>query len=164
MRLMDVVKAEKSAMNARDWAAGEIPRSLWPSKKAKPKAYKIGPAYQWRIVSFHTLGHDWRVRILLNVDKHIFRATLGVHLKGEMVVVCEYEFHASEPGWHCHARCEEVSTLDPATNRAGSRRIPSARTKHRDIEFRFKKAELTTSNALNCAADFFGLDKTGGGL
>jgi hypothetical protein len=101
---------------------------------------------------------------LLNLSKQIFRATLGVTENGETAVLCEYEFHASEPGWHCHARCDDLELLDSAVTRFGSKRLPSAGKHHRRDRFTFGKAELTEVTAFNAAVKFFKLYKEEGTL
>jgi hypothetical protein len=155
MNLRALIGAPKHSVRTGEWKRGEIPRSYWPSRRAKSKAYKYGPLYTWRIVSFHALGADCRIRILLNLDKQIFRATFGVTESGETTVLCDYEFHASEPGWHCHARCGDAALINSGTNRFGSVRVPKAGDKHRRTDFMFGKAEMNQLTAFNCAVTFF---------
>jgi hypothetical protein len=159
MRLRTLVVAAKASVKTGEWKRGEIPRAQWPSRKAKSKAYKYGPLYQWRIIGFDAAGYSCRVRLLLNEHKQIFRATLGVVLDAQIVVLCDYEFHSAEPGWHCHARCGDVQTIDGGTNRFGAQRLPAAGSRHRRMEFRFKKSELTAATAFNCTVAFFKIDK-----
>lgn len=159
MRLKALISAEKVSIKIWDWKQGEIPRSLWPSRRAKPKFYKWGPLYKWRVISFFALDTDCRVLILFNETKQIFRASFGITEGGETRVLCDYEFHASEPGWHCHARCDDVATLSPGTNRFGSVRLPRYNRPHRRTEFKFGKSELSEASAFQCAVTVYGLDK-----
>lgn len=55
--------------------------------------------------------------MLLNESKEIFRARLGVLINGDMVVLQDYEFHASEPGWHCHLSLKSLSEIGPGAAR-----------------------------------------------
>lgn len=162
MNLRALIGAPKHSVKAGEWKRGEIPRPQWPSRRAKSKAYKYGPLYSWRVVSFQALGVECRIRILLNLDKQIFRATFGVTEAGETTVLCDYEFHASEPGWHCHARCGDAAQIDSGTNRFGSKRLPGAGDKHRRMEFKFGKADLNEVTAFNCAVTFFKVREAGG--
>ena len=164
MRLTKLLIANKSAIKSGEWKQGEIPRSQWPSRRAKAKFYKWGPLYQWRIVTFTALGFDCRVLLLLNETKQIFRASLGITEKGDTKVICDYEFHASEPGWHCHARCDDIASIDAGTNRFGSIRIPKGNSFHRRSEFKFGRSEISPVSAFNCAVRFYGLDKVDGAL
>ena len=128
MDLRNIIKAKKSGIDTGKWGNGHMSRPNWPSRKAKAKAYKWGPDYHWRVLQCDV---DWvlgkcRVRLILNKRKQIFRATLGVTVDGETKTLCDYEYHASEPGWHCHARCDHLDSIDPATNRFGGARIPKA--------------------------------------
>ncbi len=79
-------------------------------------------------------------------------------------VICDYEFHASEPGWHCHARCDDLTAFDAGTNRFGAMRLPKYNRPHRRTEFKFGKSELSPVSAFNCAVKVFGIDKGDGVL
>jgi hypothetical protein len=163
MNLKGIIAAEKTSVDTGgDWKRGEIPRPKWPSRRAKAKAYKYGPLYQWRIISFQADGNDCRVRLLFNEAKRIFRATLGITRGGETVVLCEYEYHASEPGWHCHVHCGDLANLNPAFTRFDTVRIPRASSRHRRTEFRHLKQPLSAQTAFNCAISIFNIDKAEG--
>ena len=164
MDLRALIGAEKSSVRSGEWKQGEIPRAQWPSRKAKPKFYKWGSLYRWRIMTFSALGHECRVLLLLNESKQIFRASLGVTSAGETTVLCDYEYHASEPGWHCHARCEDISAISTGTNRYGGIRLPKSGNKHRRSEFTFGKSQLSTASALHCAVKVFKIDNREGEL
>lgn len=162
MNLKGIIAAKKAAVDTGEWRRGEIPRPKWPSRRAKAKAYKYGPLYQWRIISFQAAGSDCRVLLLFNESKQIFRATLGVTKGGETVVLCDYEWHASEPGWHCHARCDDFASISPAYNRFGSVRLPKADSFHRRMEFKHLKQPLSAQTAFNCAISIFKIDRAEG--
>lgn len=161
MDLRDIVRGPKTSILNGSWQSGNIARSAWPSRRAKSKAYKWGPSYRWRIIEFECLGLQCRVRILLNKNKQIFKAALGVTENGETKTLCEYEFHATEPGWHCHARCEDIDSVDPGRNRYGGVRLPAADSFHRRMYFRFATSELNELSAFNCAVRFYRIDRSG---
>lgn len=163
MKTKALIAADKESVRTGEWRRGKIPRSHWPSRRAKSKAYKYGPRYQWRIITFTANGYDCRVRLLLNMDAQIFRASFGVTEDGETKTICEYEFHASEPGWHCHAKCEHVEEIDPSKVRFGSERLPAYRSHHRRGEFKFGKSDIDEVTAFNCAVTVFRI-RNGGGL
>lgn len=165
MDLKTLVFANKSSVDTGGaWKRGEIPRGKWPSRRAKSKAYKYGPLYQWRVITFESLGYDCRILLLFNDSKQIFRATFGVQNAGDTVTLCDYEFHASEPGWHCHARCGDLATINPVHNRFGGVRIPKAGQYHRRTAFNHQKQPLTAQTAFNLAISMFRIDKDGGML
>lgn len=85
--------------------------------RLKDKRYRYGQDYAWRLIKFEAAGHDCRVLMLLNESKEIFRARLGVLINGDMVVLQDYEFHASEPGWHCHLSLKSLSEIGPGAAR-----------------------------------------------
>lgn len=82
--------------------AGHIPRKSFPLSKLKNKRFKYGPEYEWRIVTFRALDHAFSLLIMLNENKAIYRASLGMHVDQDVVVLGMHEYHSSEPGWHCH--------------------------------------------------------------
>lgn len=92
--------------------------------RLKDKRYKFGPDYSWRLVRFDALGNQCRILILLNESKEIMRARMGVERSGDMVVLCEYEYHASEPGWHCHLTLEDTDAATAGAARDNKYKWP----------------------------------------
>lgn len=137
------------------WNSGHVPRSAFPLSKVKDKAYKYGAAYSWRVAKFTCLGKKCRVLVILNIDKGIYRARLGIEESGDMIVLCEYEFHTSEPGWHCHFTIEHVSSIEPGQVRGGKKRRP----KLEDPKAAFP---VTKANAMALAASRYGFEILGG--
>ena len=156
-----MIKGQKIRVKTGAWSSGHIPRSYWPSRKAKAKAYKYGPSYHWRFLQFESCGVQCCVRILLNVEKKIFRAAFGVIENNDTKLLCEYEFHASEPGWHCHARCGDLATIDATRNRYGGVRIPQEGEYHRREKFVYKVNAIDKVSAFNCACEFFKINTKG---
>jgi len=124
VNLKDVIRADKKDVDLGKWAPGHIPRSAFPMSKLKDKRYKYGPEWKWRVVKFEALGRRCRVLIFLNENKEILRARLGVDVNGDMVVLCDHEFHAAEPGWHCHLTLEEVEHVPSGAARGGKVKWP----------------------------------------
>lgn len=157
MNLKEVIKAEKTDVETGQWHVGHIPRTAFPLSKVKERNYKMGVSYSWRVVKFQCLGKKCRVLIYLNEDKEVFRARLGIEDDGDMLVLCDYEFHSSEPGWHCHFTIKPVSSIEPGVVRGGKRRRPILS----DAKATFA---VTKANALSVAAKRFGFEKLGDGL
>jgi len=155
MNLKEVIKAEKTGLDVGKWNDGHIPRSAFPLSKVKDKSYKFGPSYSWRVMKFSCLGNKCRVLIILNEGKQIFRARLGIDKDGDMVVLCEYEFHSSEPGWHCHFTLADLESIEPGAARDGKRRRP--KMDNPAALFTASKA-----NAVAIAARRFGCEVVGG--
>lgn len=147
--------ATKSDIHIGEWRTGRIPNKDFPAK-AKPRAFKFGPAYIWSIIRFTALGRDCRVRVLLREGREIYSACLGVVEGGTLKVLATYEFHGTEPGWHCHVRCDDLAALDPLVNRHGSTRLPAAKRRHRDTAFR-----VTKKTGVRVALDFFRIEARG---
>ena len=156
MKLRDIIRAPKSGIHTGAWKAGKIPRSEYPLSRARDRDYKYGPAYDWRIVKFTALGLDCRVLILLRERREIYYARLGVVEHNDTKIICSYEFHGAEPGWHCHAKCGPLSTIQAGLNRQDSARFPDGRRFHRDKVF-----GVTKATALRRAIDFYRIEEPG---
>ena len=157
MNLKQIICSPKSDIKIGEWRKGLIPRADFPLSRAKPKDYKVSDAYDWCIIRFSCLGLDCRVRVLLREGREIFYATLGVVEGGDTKIVCSYEFHGTEPGWHCHVKCDELANVRPGQNRYGAVRLPNGRRKHRRDSFGVSK-----TNAKHKAIDFYRIEERGG--
>src|SRR3546814_530908 len=104
MRLQDLINAPKSDVHVGEWKKGKIPRADFPLSRARSKDYKYSSAYDWCVIRFRALGADCRVRVLLREGREIYYATLGVVEGGDTKILCSYEYHGTEPGWHCQDR------------------------------------------------------------
>lgn len=116
----------------------------------KNKNYKKGPDYHWRVATFCALGQSFKVLILINQIKEIYRAYLGVDCGGDMRVLCHHEYHASEPGWHCHLHTGDINGVEPGLMRTGMRRWPQGEGTHSKMDF-----GVTQTNAVAKAFELF---------
>ena len=102
---------------------------------------------------------DRQLRLLLafSLAKEQYRAILAVEWERDLSVIAAYEFHGTHPGWHLLATCDDISTI-PRGVMIGpwQRRMPRARSEHRNIEFRVRDDDT----ALDAAARFFRLHKS----
>lgn len=126
MNIKEIIRAKKTNVDLGKWSAGHIPRSAFPMSRVRDKRYKFGPEYSWRLVKFEALGNLCRILILLNESKEIMRARMGVEVNNDMVVLCEYEYHASEPGWHCHVTLEDLASAPVGAARWEKTKWPRA--------------------------------------
>ena len=124
MNIKDFIRAEKANLDTGKWASGHVPKSAFPLSRSKPKTYKFGPEYHWRLVKFDALSEECRIWITLNENKEIFRARFGVLRAGDMTVLCEHEFHASEPGWHCHLTFDHLDSASTGGMRWDKQKWP----------------------------------------
>ncbi len=124
VNIKDIIRADKTDLNTGAWATGHVPRTAFPMSKVKDRKYKYGQEYRWRVVKFTCLGVKCRILILLNLAKQILRARLGVESGPDMIVLCDHEFHASEPGWHCHVTFEEAASVPPGAARQDKMKWP----------------------------------------
>jgi hypothetical protein len=134
MRVQDIVGAPKSRIKIGAWHTGKVPKADFPIAK---KAYGLGTAFEWCVISFAALGTNFRVLVVLNQSKQKYDAILGA--SGDDVplrLLCTYQYHAGEPGWHCHATCGDVSGVPPGIFRGPwVKRIPGGRRPHRRLDF-----------------------------
>jgi len=138
MNVADIVRALKTDIVVGEWRSGHIPRTTFPLSLARPKNYKFGPEYKWRLVTFDCLRNSFRLLIILNEGKLIYRAILGMEVGQDLTVISHYEFHASEPGWHCHVTFRDVDTLPQGVNRSHLRRWPKPSVTPSRLEFGVK--------------------------
>jgi hypothetical protein len=148
VRLRQLVIAPKSDIKIGAWKSGKVPRSEFAIGKS---AYSLGSAYQWCIISFQCLDIDCRVLVLVNFSKQRYEAILGVLASEGVRVLCSYEYHATEPGWHCHAACDDVSKI-PSRYMRGPwvRRIPGARKTHVSLNFDVRDQASAQRFAISC--------------
>lgn len=150
MNLKQILRGTKLTLDTGKWHSGHIPRTAFPMSAVKNKSYKFGPEYQWRVVRFECVATVCRVLIVLNENKQIFRATLGVEDGADMRVLCQYEYHASEPGWHCHLNTEQHEQLPVGVMRSHLRRWPQKHSQPSKMLF-----NVTQNSALTLAAERF---------
>ncbi len=133
LRLRRIVAARKSDIQIGVWHSRKVPRKDFPMAK---QAYGLGLSYRWCVVSFIALGVECRVLIVLNIAKQKYEAVLGTMGQGMLRVLCSYEYHAGEPGWHCHAACDELSRVPEGYMRGPwVRRLPAAKRTHSSQDF-----------------------------
>ena len=133
IRLQEIVSASKSQIHIGLWHQGRVPRADFPIAKG---SYDLGRSYQWCVMKFDALGFECRVLVVLNAPKQKFQAFLGVSEGARLRILCCHEFHAAEPGWHCHASCGDVSKVPEGFMRGPwVRRLRAARRTHRRLNF-----------------------------
>ena len=152
MRLGDVIRAEKTDIKVGKWAVGHIPQRQFPLR-AKPASFKLGQTWHWALIQFRALGLPFRVLLLLNSEREIYRAILGAETEKDFNMICVHEFHAKEPGWHCHL-VEEMKDAPQGWQRRGMRRFP----KGARMEAVF---DVTEDTAIRIAQKVFRIEERG---
>lgn len=148
VRLKRIVNAPKSDIKIGPWKSGKVPRAEFAIGKSP---YGLGSSYHWCVISFRSLGVDCRVLVIVNFFKQRFEAILGVVASDGMRVLCSYEYHATEPGWHCHAACGDVSTIPRGYMRGPwVRRIPGPRKTHARQTFDVRDQDSARRFAFSC--------------
>lgn len=109
--LKDVIRSDKSDISLGQWQIGHVPYASFPLSRTK-KPYNFGQSYKWRLIRFSALGRQFRVLIIYNAGKQIFRSTLGMEKDKDIVILCNHEYHAGEPGWHCHLTTDDSDGVD----------------------------------------------------
>jgi hypothetical protein len=153
VNIKDVIRAKKADLETGNWSNGRIPRSAFPLSKLKNRHYRFGPDYSWRLVRFSALGEQFRILIILNISKEILRARLGMEIGSDMTVLGEHEFHASEPGWHCHLTFENVADIVPGVVRFRKTKWP--------VHSAAQEFDITFASALTHVAKRFGFKEQG---
>jgi hypothetical protein len=156
MNIKEVVRAPKTDIHVTEWRAGHIPRVSFPLSRVRDKHYKLGPEYRWRVITFDCLWNTFRLLVVFNEGKQIYRATLAIEVERDLAVLCQYEFHASEPGWHCHVTFRETDGLPLGVGRSHLRRWPGANTRPSRPEFGVRE-----TNAVGLAMTRFRISPVG---
>jgi hypothetical protein len=135
--LLEVIRARKTKIRIGPWHSGKVPRADFPMAK---NAYGLGSSFSWSVITFEALDHECKVLVVINEPKQKYEAVLGVMGPRGLRILCTYDFHPSEPGWHCHATHDDASTLSQGCMRGPwIRRVPHAHRPHRKGKFaRFK--------------------------
>jgi hypothetical protein len=130
VHLKEIVRAPKDDIRIGHWRSGKVPRADFPLAKGP---YNLGSAYKWNVITFQALGAECRVLVMFNQAKQKYEAILGViGSRGVMRVLCSYEYHASEPGWHCHVTHDDSESLTNSFMRGPwVKRVPGAKKPHR---------------------------------
>lgn len=133
MYLRAIVAAGKTGIKVGAWRNGKVPKADFPIAR---NALRLGQAFEWCVVTFQALGQEVRVLVLFNIGKAKYDAILGVMANGMVRILCDYQFHSTEPGWHVHATCDSATRIPGGIFRGPwVKRIPAARSKHRCNEF-----------------------------
>jgi hypothetical protein len=101
------------------------------------------------------------VLIVQHEAKQKYEAILGVMSANGLRILCSYEYHASEPGWHCHATHDDVDTISCGAMRGPwIKRVPGMRKIHRPQKHRnFKIGDSDT--AIRFAVRRYKIEKKG---
>jgi hypothetical protein len=133
MELRDIIAADKSQIKTGPWHKGKVPKADFPIAK---QAYSLGNSFQWCVITFQALGAEIRVLVILNPAKEKYDAILGVMGPTGLRVMSSYQYHAGEPGCHCHATCDDAGKVPMGIFRGPwVKRIPLARGYHRRLDF-----------------------------
>lgn len=129
-----IITADKRKIKYGRWQTGVLPRSRFAY--GQKRRQRFGAQYKWNVISFECTDRRFKILLLLNLDKSIFRAILhDVRPTGD-IFLCEYAYDAKEPGWHCHANCPQGGARASKSRRAPwIRRLPKHGNIHRRISF-----------------------------
>jgi hypothetical protein len=138
------------------WEDGKMPASAFVLSRRRQQSYRLGSSFRWRVVRFEACQCKFRLLLAFNLQKEQYRATLALEGERDNSVLASYEFHGTHPGWHLLATCDHIASV-PQGVMIGpwQRRMPRARSFHRQVEFRIKDDDT----ALDLAARFFRLHK-----
>lgn len=161
LRGQKIRSANKTDLDWGKWQVGGMLPSAFPLSKRRGRAYRLGVAYRWRVITFTALGSKFRLLIVFNAAKEQYRATLAYDQDRDMSVIASLEYHGTHPGWHLHGACGDIGTIPLGSMRgAWQKRFPPARTAHRRYDFGI----TDDVSALEVAAWFFRLHKEEGAL
>jgi len=155
INLRRIVRASKSEIAIGKWHNGKVPKSEFPIGKT---SYRLGNAFQWCVIKFTALSIEFKVLVVMNPSKEKFQAILGAPDSSSIRILCTYEYHADEPGWHCHAACDEIAKVPLGYARGPwVRRIPGAKRTHNRQAFTI----CDEKSAQRAALKYYGIEEEG---
>lgn len=157
-QLRDFYRAPKTDIQIGKWQSGKVPKGDFPMARS---AYNLGSAFRWCVVTFKSLGCECRVLVIMNKAKQKYSSVFGVMGPNGLRILCTYEYHPSEPGWHAHATHDDADSLSRSYMRGPwIKRVPGPHDPHRDGKFsRFKIGDET--DALRFAIDRYRIRQKG---
>lgn len=133
LKLRRVINGAKVVTSWGKWTKGDkpMPKAAYPLSK---NAFTIAKAYTWRVIEFECLGKKFRLLIAFRLDLNRYQSHLGMVVGNDTLTLARYEFHAGEPGWHMHCRCDDTGAV-PGTMKCSDRRFPDPNSFHRQMDF-----------------------------
>lgn len=138
MKLRRVINGQKRVTDLGAWKSGEkMPKTAFPLRAS---GFRLPGAFTWRIVRFQCGEEAYRLLMAYRIDLSKAVFYLGREVNTELLVMCRYEFHQTEPGWHMHCLCDDAGK--PVGRLAcEDKRVPHWESFHRDLEFGISCAE-----------------------
>ena len=133
MKLGDIIRAEKANVEIGNWNSGKIPPSSFKIRRKFPS----GSDWDWRIITFDTLGWNFRLLLRLNLDKSYYSAILSLENGLVIQIICHHEIHISHRNWHCHFVPGDVTKTCPNVlrDRDRMRLFEMAPSRANDVQF-----------------------------
>ena len=155
LTLRTLIAAPKSGIRIGSWHNGKVPRADFPIAR---KAYGLGASFEWCIISLQPLGAEVRVLVIFHAGKQKYEAIFGVMSTNGARILCSYQYHPGEPGWHCHATCDDATQIPAGIFRGPwVSRIPRPNQPHRRNVFGINDRE----RAVRFAQDVYGIFQKG---
>lgn len=130
MKLRRVINGLKTIKDWGTWKVGvKMPKTAFPVSRS---GFKVPSPYTWRVVRFECEGDTYRLLMFYRLDLQRCAYYLGREVGADLLVLCRYEFHPGEPGWHMHCVCDDKNQQ---VGRLGSdeKRLPHWESFHREM-------------------------------
>ncbi len=143
MRVRDFLRAKKTVTKAGSWKDGKMPRTAFPL--VGTRSLRLSGGWEWRVDQIEGANSsDCRLLIAIREDVEACQAYLSIRRGSDYAVIARLEYHATHPGWHCHAECGSVDDVPVGVIQTSRlRRLPNARAYHR------RRAQVTRLDVLN---------------
>lgn len=157
MNLWKLRKAKKSEISIGNWSTGKMPRTAFPMSGSRTRAYRLGKAWNWSIITFNSADSQYRILVAFRTDKEQFQAKLAVNDAGDMKLVARLEYHPTHDGWHVHYANQPMDKV-PSGIVCGPWVKRKECLKHQDFGFLENQAK---SRAVTIVLNVFGLRYSG---
>ena len=149
MRPRQRIRKPKTVTKPGEWKTGKMGKQAFPM--ARGRHYVLGARWTWRVDVLASGETECRLLTAFEPSTEQFLSILTYRRGAVHVVVARLEYHGYEPGLHCHAACEPLSTVTGGVVKPyGTRRLPAHGSPHRRASY-----EMTQQSALQTAFRFF---------
>ena len=154
MRPRQLIRKPKTVTKAGKWETGKMGKQAFPLSRGR--YYVLGARWTWRVDVLTAAGFECRLLTAFEPSTDQYLALLTYRRGSVYVVVARLEYHGHEPGLHCHAACEPLSTVTGGVVKPyGTQRLPRHGSRHRRASY-----DMTQAGALQTSFRFFNVSAT----
>jgi hypothetical protein len=122
------IRKKKRTTSTGVWASGAVQKGKFPIFRS---AYPLGSAWRWRSAELSSGSEEYRLLVMLRLDKPNYKAWLAVKIRSDWAVVGRLESHHDHGGLHCHLQCLETGVVMGRIDPPDAISVPHWKAHHR---------------------------------